>query len=296
MSVDLRRAKSQDPTDTTSAVPGEAVAAFDAIAGDFDATYGSWASVAAQRRAVRRQLERIFPVGARLLELGGGTGEDAVYLAARGRHVLLTDAAPRMLHAAQRKVESAGLDDRVSVRPAAVQSLHQIAADWTAAGEPPFDGAYSNFAALNCVEDLKTVAHGLANLLRTGGAVALVLFGTLPPGEILLQLARGRPGVAFRRFRTGAVPARLGGRSFSVWYHRPGAVARAFRPWFRLERRLGIGVFVPPSAAEPAISRYPRALAAMERLDVVLEHPLALLGDHVLFEFTRTEVPDPTLP
>ena len=39
-------------------------------------------SVAAQRRSVRRELLGAFPPGARLLELGGGTGEDALFLAA----------------------------------------------------------------------------------------------------------------------------------------------------------------------------------------------------------------------
>jgi hypothetical protein len=67
---------------------------------------------------------------------------------------------------------------------------------------------------------------------------------------------------------------------------------RAFAPWFALEKRLGIGVTVPPSAAEPWISQQPRLLAAMEMLDRGLAGPLAMLGDHVLYQFRRThEVP-----
>src|SRR5690606_40579022 len=73
-----------------------AVEAFDASAAVFDARFGDWASVVAQRQAVRRMLLDTFPPGARLLELGGGTGEDAVFLAAHERRVLLTDGAPRI--------------------------------------------------------------------------------------------------------------------------------------------------------------------------------------------------------
>jgi len=62
----------------------------------------------------------------------------------------------------------------------------------------------------------------------------------------------------------------------------------AFAPWFVLEKRLGIGVSVPPSAAEPWISRQPRLLAGMEALDRMLARPLAMLGDHVLYCFRRT--------
>ncbi|HEV7586764.1 MAG TPA: hypothetical protein VGO40_01445, partial [Longimicrobium sp.] len=67
-----------------------AAAAFDAVAPAFDERFGAWLSVAAQRRAVRRELLRAFPAGASVLELGGGTGEDAAWLADQGRRVLLT--------------------------------------------------------------------------------------------------------------------------------------------------------------------------------------------------------------
>jgi hypothetical protein len=66
---------------------------------------------------------------------------------------------------------------------------------------------------------------------------------------------------------------------------------RAFAPWFVLEKRIGIGVTVLPSAAEPWISRQPHLLAAMEMLDHSLARPLAMLGDHVLYQFRRTAVP-----
>ena len=64
----------------------------------------------------------------------------------------------------------------------------------------------------------------------------------------------------------------------------------AFAPFFSLERVRGIGVFVPPSAAEPGISDYPRVLRVLEALDRVASMPLARLGDHVLLRFERTSV------
>jgi cyclopropane fatty-acyl-phospholipid synthase-like methyltransferase len=41
-------------------------------------------------------LEDTFPRGSRLLEIGCGTGDEALYLARRGRIVLATDISPRM--------------------------------------------------------------------------------------------------------------------------------------------------------------------------------------------------------
>jgi hypothetical protein len=116
----------------------------------------------------------------------------------------------------------------------------------------------------------------------------LVLFGAFCPGEMLIEVLHKRPGQVLRRCKRGPLAARLAKRDFPIVYHRRAALTRAFAPWFVLEKRLGIGVTVPPSAAEPWISHQPRLLGAMETLDRMLSRPLALLGDHVLYQFRRT--------
>lgn len=258
--------------------------AFDATATAFDTRFGAWKSVAAQRRAVRSVLLQQFPQDGRILELGGGTGEDAVFLAQRGFNVLLTDPSPNMATIAGRKLLPFGSEAVVT----GGEDLEVFADRYLATGGRPFDGAFSNFAPLNCVADLAQVARGLSRLLKPGSAAILVLFGTFCPGEMLTELLRGRSRFALRRFHRTEVPASLGGREFRIVYHRLAAVVRAFSPWFVLERRIGIGVSVPPSAAEPWISQHPWLLKQMEALDSVLARPLAILGDHVLYQLRRT--------
>lgn len=255
--------------------------AFDAVAERFDARYGGWRSVAAQRRLVRAALLRAFPPGAKLLEIGGGTGEDAGWLARQGREVLLTDVSPAMVRIAAEKLRLLGLPTPLV---AAAEQLEMIG-DVVRA---PLDGAFSNFAALNCVTDLTPVGRGLAPLVRPGGKVLLVIFGVCPPGEWVVQLLRGDLRAAFRRVSRGVITARMGGHGFQVRYHRERDVVGAMAPAFRLTRRLGIGIFVPPSAAEPWISGHPRILRSLERLDRIASRPLAIFGDHVLYEFERT--------
>ena len=231
-----------------------AASAFDAAAASFDARFGPWLSVAAQRRAVRAALAEAFPAGSSLIEIGGGTGEDACWLIDRGREVLMTDPSPLMVSAAAAKFASgagrAQVADAESLDPATL-------------GVAPgsLDGAYSNFAALNCVSDLDSVARGLARLLRPDAPALLVLFGTACPGEMLVEGLRGRPRNMFRRFARGEVAARLGGKEFSIRYHRASAVKAAMAPWFDFESAQAIGLFVPPSAAEPWISRHPKPAA-----------------------------------
>ncbi len=118
-----------------------------------------------------------------------------------------------------------------------------------------------------------------------------MLFGTLCPGEMITEVLRGRPSAALRRLTRGAAPARLARREFSIIYHRRAELVRAMAPWFAPAGRLGVGVFVPPSAAEPWISRRPHLLRTMESLDRILAGPLAALGDHVLYRFHRTDAP-----
>jgi SAM-dependent methyltransferase len=260
-----------------------AAAAFDAIAPQFDTRFRPWLSVEAQRRAIRRQLIAAFPSGSRLVEIGGGTGDDALWLARRGREVLMTDASPAMITTASAK--SAG---RIRTVVAAAEEFGEVAEELKS--EPLFDGAYSVFAGLNCVADLRSFGRGIARLLRKDGPLMLVMFGTCCPGEMLVETLRGRPANALRRFRRGDVPARLGGRDFTVRYHRGRDLKRMFSPWFRLESRRGIGVFVPPSAAEPWISSHPRLLKSFEVADRSLSRPLAFLGDHILYRFVRTDV------
>ncbi|WP_188555176.1 class I SAM-dependent methyltransferase [Edaphobacter dinghuensis] len=260
-----------------------AAAAFNTVAPIFDQRFGQWLSVAAQRCAVRTALLRRFPMGGHILELGGGTGEDGLFLAERGFNIFLTDPSPAMVSLAKAKLAPFG----AQVEVAGGEDLEDLASRYLSTGGALFDGAFSNFAPLNCVVDLETVAYGLARLLKPGAAAMLVLFGTFCPGEMVTEVLRGRPHLALRRLSRVETPARLSKHAFHVIYHRRAALLRAFAPWFVLERRLGIGVMVPPSAAEPWISNHPRLLALAERMDRVVSRPMAIFGDHILYQFRR---------
>ena len=229
-----------------------AARAFDGIASSFDERFGQWQSVAAQRRAVRAELAHAFKPGSRVLEIGGGTGEDAMWLRNAGCDVVLTDVSPAMVREAQAKFAGTrGLSALV----AGAEDLRKI--------EPGFDGAFSNFAALNCLESLEPFAQGLSRLVKPGGSALLVLFGTFCPGEWVVEGLRGRPQNMFRRMSRRPAGAKLGGECFAVRYFGSREVKAAMAPWFDYAGRRGIGVFVPPSAAEPWISRHPRLLGAL---------------------------------
>jgi SAM-dependent methyltransferase len=250
------------------------------MAGRFDETFGPWKSVAAQRRAVRRALLAAFPEGSRLLELGGGTGQDALFLAERGRHVHLTDGSPAMVACAAQKAREAELDGRVTTERLSLEELDLPSTDL-------YDGVFSNFASLNCVEDLAPVGRGIAARLRPGGRALLVVFGPFCPLETLVLALKGRFRDSLRRLAHTPAPARVAGETFTVRYPAPPSYARAFAPGLVLRRASGIGVFVPPSSAEPFVSRVPGLVSLAEILDREAS-ALWFFGDHVLLDFERT--------
>jgi len=259
-------------------------APFDAIAKRYDESFTSSLIGQAQRAAVWRELAKTFHRGDRVLEIGCGTGVDACYLAESGVQVVACDASAQMIEVARARIHESGLQNLV--RPLVLRAEDVFAL-------PPgelFDGAFSNFGALNCVEDLHQVARSLAGLLRPGASALLCWMGPHCAWETIWYLAHGNRDKAFRRQTGQATTARIADGVFlRVHYPSVKRFASAFAPEFMLRSIKGVGVAVPPSYLEPWAQRHRRLLKLCERFDSwTAECPgLRLLGDHVLVRLER---------
>lgn len=259
------------------------------MAETYDDTFTASRIGFAQRAAVTRELDVAFAPGQRILEINCGTGVDAVYLARRGLRILACDSSPRMIAIARRRVARLGLEDHVEFRLLATEELGAIVRDQEPAR---YDGALSNFAGLNCVENLAAVASNLARLLKPGAQAVFCLFGRFCVWEILWYLGQGKAAKAFRRLHPVGDLARLAeGVTVRVRYPSVPGISRALAPYFRLRRRKGVGVIVPPSYLESWAQRFPRTLAVLAEADRKLERwpPFRNLADHALLTFERTE-------
>ncbi|HEV8579338.1 MAG TPA: methyltransferase domain-containing protein [Thermoanaerobaculia bacterium] len=254
------------------------VQAFDDLATDYDAHFTVTPLGTHLRQAVWRRLDARFSPGDRILELGCGTGEDAVHLASRGVKLLATDASVTMVETARKKVAVARVETNVEVRLLSIEDLETV-------GET-FDGAFSSFGGLNCVADLAEVARTLSSRLRPGAPVLLCVMGPLVPWEWLGFLLRGRPSQAFRRLRRGGASW----RGITVRYPSIRTLRSAFAPEFRLKRVSAIGALLPPTEFETWARRHPRLLASLARWERRFETlpPLSWLADHYLAELERT--------
>ena len=263
--------------------------AFDALAETYDETFTRSLIGRAQRDAVWRELDRVFRPGQSILEINCGTGVDAVHLAGRGVQVLACDSSPRMIEVARRRLAGPGFALRASVE-FEVLATEEIGTLHAPGSPPQFDGVLSNFAGLNCVEDLPRVARDLARLLRPGAPAVLCFFGPLCAWEIFWYLAHGNPRKAFRRLRSGGDLASLAeGATAQVRYPGVRAITRIFAPCFVLKRWKGVGVAVPPTYLEPLAQRFPKVLRALAGVDRWLGRCAVARGmaDHILLEFER---------
>jgi ubiquinone/menaquinone biosynthesis C-methylase UbiE len=259
-------------------------APFDAIAGRYDETFTTTKIGRAQRASVWKKLEKVFRRGDRVLEIGCGTGVDACFLAEHGATVVACDSSPQMVILATRRVKENAKDSSVRT--------HLLAAEEVASlrNSGSFDGAFSNFGALNCVEDLQQFARDLAVLLKPGATALLCWMGPCCGWEIAWYLAQGNPGKALRRFARGGVTARLAeGAIVRVHYPSVRLLARTFAPQFRLASFNGIGVAVPPSYVECWANRFPRLFDLSMRADSLLGRcpGVRAFADHILLEFRR---------
>jgi ubiquinone/menaquinone biosynthesis C-methylase UbiE len=262
---------------------------FDSLAARYDALWTTTPIGRAQRDLVWRDMDPLFLPGQRILDIGCGTGEDAVHFAARGVAVYATDASPAMIQVAAARGGFA-----VAVRSA--EELAQI--------DGPFDGAMSNFGALNCVQDLPGVARSLAALVRPGGSLAICILGRSCAWETLHYAVRFKFAKAFRRWR-GRAPAQpsqpcgirlrlvhpseartASSTGLTVYYPTVAEFRSAFAPNFQLRRWTGIGLLVPPS--------YVKLPATLVAVLAACDHLLArlpllrALADHRLFLLVRT--------
>lgn len=260
------------------------VAAFDGLADTYDSTFTDTGVGRALREIVWARLEHTFSAGQRVLELGCGTGEDALRLAARGVRAVAIDISPRMIRAAQDKARSNPHAARVEFQCGAMEDLGP--------GLGQFDGVLSNFGVVNCARNLPSLVANVAAHVVRGGRLIWVVMGRHVPWEWAWFLCRGSCRKAWRRLKPGGVQW----RGLTVSYPTPAELSALLQPFFRVDRVAPLGFALPPSYAAHWLNRSPRLLAAFAHVEQLAQRSsvLASWSDHYIIEATRlpsAEVP-----
>lgn len=256
--------------------------AFEPLAADYDDRFTHRPIGRVLRAAVWWRLDAVARPGDHVLDLGCGTGEDALHLARRGVHVTGIDGAPGMIRQAGAKLRSAGLAERARFE---VRPIEELAATTF---PRRFDGVLADFGVLNCVADLPALGRALAERVRPGGWGVAVIMGPWCAWEVAWYGLRGDAGRAFRRWR-GNVTVDWGAGPLTVRYPPPDSLTAAFEPAFTCRGVRAVGALLPPAYAAAWLEARPRALAALAALERRLDHwPAAVaLADHYLVQLRR---------
>jgi len=237
-----------------------------------------------KRQRVRSHVLSMLAPGSAILELNAGTGEDAIFFARQGHRVHATDIAEGMQARLREKVAAQHLTGQVSTELCSFTALTGLRE------KGPYDCIFSNFAGLNCTQDLGFVLRSFAPLVRPGGLVTLVI---LPPFSLweTAMLFRGNFKTAFRRLiygRKGA-PAHVEGVHFRCWYYSPSFVRRALKDSFEQVKLEGLCTIVPPSYIEHFRERHPLAWDRLEALENKWREswPWRSIGDYYIISFRK---------
>lgn len=290
--------------DSSADGPGAASAPFDATAEHYDDHFtrsrlGRWL-----RARVWARLDASFVAGDRVLELGSGTGEDALHLVQRGVAVTLVDQSTTMLQIAERKLRAArsqipGSSADVALVRADFNEARfwrlVDAADREGVETAPEDrvrwsGAFSNFGAVNCMRDRPNLFAELGARLPPGSPLVLVVMGPLCPVESASFALRGRWRDVLRRRRATARVRQggVGSAEIAIQFPSAGRLARELSPWFVERRRHGLGAVLPTTEMAAFVDRHPRLFGALCRAESLAAPTLGRwAADHYLLELER---------
>ena len=257
-------------------------AAFDQAAAGYDSDFAGTTIGVRLREAAWSRIAPFVKPGMHALDLGCGTGEDALWLARRGCRVTAADGSPAMLDQLASKAARLNLAHRVN--PILLDLNAPIEAP---PPSHPFDLAISNFGAINCVEDLGVLAEQLGKWVKPGGVVALVFMGRFCAWEAAYYSAR-LDRRATRRW-SGRTRAMVGRQTLEIRYWSNREVLRAFAPAFEVVGVHGIGTFLPPSYLFHWFERRPRLLGALARMEQSAGQiwPISRMGDHTMIMLRR---------
>ena len=251
--------------------------AYTRIADDYDrlAEGDAW-----MRAFLWKRYLALFSPGQHVLDVGCGTGSDALFLAHHGRHITGIDISPGMIDQFQDKVEAAGLTDRVTARELSHLELHVLLPQ-------RFDGILSAFAGLNTVPDLRAFSATAARLLPPGRHLIVHMLNRFSLYEWSLLMMDGRLGDAMALRKKTGRNITIGGKPIRHYLFTPQKTYKNFfKPYFNLDAAYGLGIVRPPRNMEWVAPALTDRLIRIEQR-VHTSWPFKNWGRFFILEMTR---------
>lgn len=256
------------------------MSAFDKYASSYDEDFSSSSIGKLQRATVHHYLKNIELIETTILEVGGGTGEDALFFAQQKALVHFTEPSKGMMEVAQSKFTDL---PQISTEQIAAQDISQQILN------KKF--IYSGFGALNCLSphEFNVFIDKIDQLAEPNSNIVLVVMGRKCIWERVYFSFKGKKTEASRRQTKIAIMANAGQGQIATWYYSPQEIINYFSPNFEVVTIKPVGLWVPPSYLQPFFDKHPLLLKGLGFLDKVFEHFsfLANYADHFLIHLRK---------
>jgi ubiquinone/menaquinone biosynthesis C-methylase UbiE len=257
--------------------------AFDSASEEYDFTIGhNYINTWIRKRSVSELLS-LVKKNDTLVEIGCGTGAEALDVSPYVARIIATDISDQMIEIVRKKIQAKRAFDKITpikLRAAEVDQVKKILDGAEA------DSAYSFNGALNCEPDLEDFVEGLASVLTSGGYFVCSVRNSLCLGEVLSHAA----ALQFEKMaprKKQPIMVSVGGLDIPALYYPPSVFARFFRTRFKLLRVIGLPAFLPPAYLSDYYVKFKEVGYVLERLENTLGNrfPFNRLGDQTLFVF-----------
>jgi len=264
----------------------EIAEAFDSASDEYDYTIkrnfiNTWI-----RRRSLQVLRRIVRPDDFLLEIGCGTGAEAMEVCDWVSGIVATDVSARMVGLASAKAKARGLQGKVLPIRLRASEISDV--------RTKIDGrairvGYSFNGALNCEPNLDSFVSQLHAVLEPKGYFVCSIRNTTCASEmvshgLVFQFDRATP----RREQPTMVS--VGGRDIPSTYYSPSDFARHFSSRFTTEEVIGLPALLPPAYLSNYYLKFRSVSSVLERLEPLVSGiaPFNRLGDQTLFIFRNS--------
>lgn len=257
--------------------------AFDSASEEYDFTIGhNYINTWIRKRSLS-ELLGLVKKNDTVVEIGCGTGAEALEVAPYVARIIATDISDQMIEIVRKKIQVKRAFDKITPIKLRAAEVGQVKK--TLDGDLA-DAAYSFNGALNCEPDLEDFVEGLASILAPGGYFACSVRNSLCLGEVLSHAAT----LQFEKMaprKKQPIMVSVGGRDIPALYYPPSVFARFFRTRFKLLRLIGLPAFLPPAYLSDYYVKFKEVGYVLERLERSLGNrfPFNRLGDQTLFVF-----------
>ncbi|MCB4792120.1 MAG: methyltransferase domain-containing protein [Elusimicrobia bacterium] len=228
-------------------------------------------------------LKEAFKPGMHLLEIGCGTGEEAIALAKIGVRITAIDISSSMIECSKQKAKNENVQDLIDFKVLPAEQINLLE-------HGLFDGAYSLLGPVNCINNIQVFADSLTSMLKPQSSVVFSVINKYNLWELFYYSLKMDFPTAFRRLGHSPVKVKLtpGSCDIHLWYYTPGSFYSFFKNNFNTKEIAALPLIMP--------SRFMERCCKTIKIEGILEfiekvfsgiYPLNCLGDHFLITMNK---------